>query len=423
MKRKNKIFLKGFLCGIGAMLVIAAVAFVGTGGVSLYLNQFAPVEKANESTQIPEQGGPLSMVSVFTRELLEKEQLLQSIINENYLGEVEIEEIQEGILSGLVEGLNDPYSVYYSKEEYKKIAESITGSFYGIGVTVDNFEDTHYVELLQIIEDSPAEKAGLKAGDVIYKVDGMQITDQSLDEIVALIRGEKGTEVVLTIARQGAGDYMDFSVVRDEVKNITVSSMMLDDKAGYLAISQFTSNTAEEFRTEYEKLQEEGMEQLIIDLRGNPGGLYSSVCEILDGFLSEGLIVYTEDKKGERLEETADSEILYQVPIAVLVNDRSASASEIFAGVVKDREIGIVVGTTTFGKGVVQKTYPLTDGSGLKLTISKYFTPNGIDLNGVGIEPDVIIEYEIPDLSEEEEFTYQDDNQVMGALEALGIAE
>lgn len=423
MKRKNKIFLKGFLCGIGAMLVIAAVAFVGTGGVSLYLNQFAPVEKANESTQIPEQGGPLSMVSVFTRELLEKEQLLQSIINENYLGEVEIEEIQEGILSGLVEGLNDPYSVYYSKEEYKKIAESITGSFYGIGVTVDNFEDTHYVELLQIIEDSPAEKAGLKAGDVIYKVDGMQITDQSLDEIVALIRGEKGTEVVLTIARQGAGDYMDFSVVRDEVKNITVSSMMLDDKAGYLAISQFTSNTAEEFRTEYEKLQEEGMEQLIIDLRGNPGGLYSSVCEILDGFLSEGLIVYTEDKKGERLEETADSEILYQVPIAVLVNDRSASASEIFAGVVKDREIGIVVGTTTFGKGVVQKTYPLTDGSGLKLTISKYFTPNGIDLNGVGIEPDVIIEYEIPDLNEEEEFTYQDDNQVMGALEALGIAE
>ena len=258
-----------------------------------------------------------------------------------------------------------------------------------------------------------AAKAGLKKGDILFQVDGKDVSGKKLDEIVTEIKGEKGTEVKLTVLRGEEREKVTTSVIRDTIEVQTVEYEMMEDQIGYLAVSEFDSVTYEQYQTALKDLEAQGMKGLVIDLRNNPGGNLDIVCEMLDLILPKGLIVYTEDKDGEKQEYTSDADYDYDVPMTVLINGNSASASEIFAGAVQDYEKADIVGTTSYGKGVVQSVYALKDGTCVKLTVAEYFTPKGRSINGKGITPDVEVEYEY---NEEEP---EADNQLERAVEVL----
>ena len=244
------------------------------------------------------------------------------------------------------------------------------------------------------------------------------MTGEDLNKVVSLIKGEEYTTVSVEVARNGEEDYLEFEVERRTIEVPTVESEMLEDQIGYIAITSFDDVTTDQFLTALDTLEAQGMEALVVDLRNNGGGLVSSVCAILDRLLPEGLIVYTEDKYGNREEEFSDAEHSFDKPMAVLVNANSASASEIFAGAVKDYGAGTLVGTTTYGKGIVQKIYPLSDGTAVKLTVSKYYTPDGNNIHGTGIEPDV--KAELPEeLMYAVEVPKEEDTQLQAALEVL----
>jgi carboxyl-terminal processing protease len=264
------------------------------------------------------------------------------------------------------------------------------------------------------IVDSPAEAAGFKANDIIYKVDGQSVQGMTLQEAVSLIRGEKGTSVVVTIYREGESGYLDIEVTRDEVKTQTVNTTMMDDGIGYLGITEFDSVTPDQFKKGMEELRSQDMKALIIDLRSNPGGVLSAVCEIAEELLPKGVIVYTIDRDGNRDDNLCSGEHEIDIPVVVLVNGYSASASEILSGAMKDYGKATLVGETTYGKGVVQRIFKFSDGTAVKLTISSYYTPNGTNINGVGIEPDVEIELDTEAYAKD-----GTDNQLDKAVEIL----
>ena len=261
-------------------------------------------------------------------------------------------------------------------------------------------------------------EAGLRPGDILYKVGDAEVTGMDLTMVVSQIKGEENTKVLISVAREGEEDYLEFQVERRTIEIQTVGSAMLEDQIGYISITSFDDVTTDQFMKALDELETQGIKGLIVDLRGNGGGLVSSVCAILDRLLPEGLIVYTEDKYGNREEETSDAEHYFDKPLAVLVNGNSASASEIFAGAIKDYGIGTLVGTKTYGKGIVQKIYPLHDGTAVKLTVSKYYTPKGNNIHEIGIEPDVEIDLEEA-LKKEVVVPLGEDNQVQKALEVL----
>ena len=282
---------------------------------------------------------------------------------------------------------------YYSKEEYEAIKTAQEGYYQGIGVTVTL--DGDKLQVTGVQDDTPAAKAGIQADDRIVKIDGQTLEGLSLNDAVGLLKNSENDTVTLSIEREGEADLIETEVTKEKLAAIVADGKMLDDKIGYLAISEFTGLTPEQFQKVYQSLQDQGMERLIIDLRGNPGGLVTAVCDTLRQILPEGLIVYTEDKNGKREEYTCDGDTPISIPLVVLVNENTASAAEIFTGAVKDYGIGTIVGTTTFGKGIVQNTFQLSDGSVVKLTIAHYYTPLGNDIHKVGITPDV--EVELPD--------------------------
>lgn len=320
---------------------------------------------------------------------------INALIDKYYYFDVDRDKQEEALYDGIMEGLDDPYSVYYTKEEYADLQEDTSGEYVGIGAVVTMNSDMR-VEIVRPIKNSPAEEAGLKAGDVLVQVDDTTITDQELSVVVDKIRGKEGTKAHLKIYREGEPDYLEFDVERRKVENYTVEDEMLDDKVGYIAVTQFNDNTAKEFEDAINELQAKGAKGAIIDLRDNPGGLLTAVVDMCDYIMDDGVIVSTKDRDGNVIGEYKDTgKHSVDIPLVVLVNGNSASASEIFSGAVQDSGKAKLVGTTTFGKGIVQSVIPLDDGTAVKLTIAKYFTPKGHDIHKKGITPDYVVE--LPD--------------------------
>lgn len=347
-----------------------------------------------------------------------KIQQIEALIGERFLYDVDQEEVEEYIYKGIMAGLGDPYSAYYTEEEFADVMEDTEGVYYGIGVQASQSYETMESTIVQVYKDSPAQEAGLKKGDIICEVNGENVQTQDLNEIVSKIKGEEGTTVHLKCYRPETEEYVETDVERRSVEMDTVASEMLSDAIGYIQITSFDGVTADQFKAALNDLEAQGMEGLIIDLRDNLGGLVDSVVEIADWMLPEGTIVYTEDKNGEGESYSSDEEHQFTKPLAVLVNEYSASASEIFAGAVKSYGTGTLVGTKTFGKGIVQNIIPLKDGSAVKMTVSRYFTPDGICIHGEGIEPDV--EVELPEeLKSKPVLTKEEDVQLQEAIQAV----
>ena len=346
----------------------------------------------------------------------QKIKYLENMIDEEYLGEISTDKLEEGVYAGLIYGLGDVYSRYYTKDEYEQESVTTEGSYVGIGVAMQKYT-AGGVQIVECYKGSTAEEAGIKVDDVITAINGEDITDTELQDVVSMIKDNEDKDVVLTVQRKGE-DTQEITVKVSNVELPSVFGEMLDENTGYIQITEFKGVTVEQYEEVFADLKEQGMERLVVDLRDNPGGLLNVVCDILRDILPEGLIVYTEDKNGNRSEETCDGKNPLDMPLAVLVNGNSASASEIFAGAVKDYGIGTIVGTTTYGKGVVQSIRQFSDGSAVKLTIANYYTPKGNSINKTGIQPDVEVELS-PELLNQEEITHEEDNQLQAALNSL----
>ena len=312
---------------------------------------------------------------------------IDSVLESFYFGDVDDETAKDNIYKAYLSSYGDKYTMYYTADEYKALKESTNGKFYGIGA-VCQLSGEGGVLLVDVYDNGAGYQAGLRSGDRVVNVDGRDITGMELSSAVALIKGDKGTSVTLEVIR--GTERLTFSAVRDAVEAKTVSYTLLDNNIGYLSISQFEEVTTKQFKAAVEDLQSQGMKGLVIDIRNNPGGLLDTVVGMLKYMLPDGLIVYTEDKQGNRKEYKGQDNDEFNLPLAVIVNGNSASASEIFAGAIQDYGKGTIIGTQTYGKGIVQTVKPLTDGSAIKFTIAKYFTPKGQDIHGKGVTPDMV---------------------------------
>ena len=336
-----------------------------------------------------------------------------SIMKQYYVEPLEDDLLLEGALRGIVASVKDPYSRYMNQEEYAEMMEEHSSQYAGIGVVVSVDPKDNLIKVIAPFENSPGEKAGILPGDKIIKVNGAEVWGDQLNEAVKMMKGPPKTEVILTIIRGRFSKPQNITIVRDMIVLHTVEHEMLADNIGYIRITHFYEDTAKDFNEALDALYAQDVKGLVIDVRSNPGGLMQEVVKITDRLVPEGIIVYTEDRNKERrMEYSGDEEI--KIPLAILTNGASASASEILSGAVKDHRKGTLVGTKTYGKGVVQNVLPLGDGSGLSLTVSKYYTPNGISIHGKGIEPDVVVELpeelqimSISQLSQEEDVQLQ----------------
>lgn len=354
---------------------------------------------------------------------LQEMEMLKGLIDENFLFDYEEKDLYDGSLKGMFANLGDPYTQYYTKEEFSKLMESIDGRYKGIGVLVQASKEG-LIKVVQVFDDSPAKEAGMKAGDYITKVEGKEFSSDQMEEAVALMKGDEDTTVNITIKRisddKPEGEDIDLKVDRRDVRVDTVDESIKEvdgKKIGYIHIKSFDDVTKEDFEKSYKKLKDGGIEGLVLDLRNNPGGSLDVCLDIADKFLDEGTIVTTKDKKGNVVTEESDAE-MDDIPMTVLVNENSASASEILSGALKDRKRAKVIGQKTFGKGIVQKLFPLNDGSGAKITISEYHTPSGAKINKVGVSPDIEATNDNPDLEIKEE-NLDKDSQYQKALEEL----
>ncbi len=347
--------------------------------------------------------------------ITDKMKLIEDEIDATFLYEVDYEKMGDEVYKAMVNALGDKYSTYYTVDEYKAMQASTSGTYAGLGALVSKDDDTGYIKIVSLFENSGALEAGIKEGDMVKAIEGQSVVDMELTYATSIMKGEKNTQVNVTMYRPSTGETWDLTVTRREIELKSVGSRMLDDGIGYIAVEQFEANTAGQFRKELESIKEQGAKAVIIDIRSNPGGLVNTVVNMCDALLPKGLVVYTEDKNGRRSEYTSSSNC-DDIPIAVLVDGDSASASEIFAGAMQDYERGPVIGTQTYGKGIVQTIVPLKDGTALKLTVSTYYTPKGRCIHGTGIEPDIIVEYDEEKASTGE---WRDDTQVMAAYEYL----
>ncbi|HIS25804.1 MAG TPA: S41 family peptidase [Candidatus Pullilachnospira intestinigallinarum] len=382
MSDRKKTFIGGILLGVAAAFLVLC------GGYYLYYGVF-----------------PFSD-SAISGKTGRKAVTVQRLMEEKYLDGVDEERMADGMYAGMVASLEDPYSGYYSPDQYQNLMESAEGKYQGIGLSMMKDAETGEITVQEVYQDSPAQKAGIQAGDQLVELNGEAIGDMELEELAG--RLQNGEEASLTLLRGDDREAITVTVQAAEVEMTVVTGRMLENQIGYIRISRFTEGTPEQFETLYQSLQEQGMKGLVMDLRNNPGGLLDAVCETLEQILPEGLIVYTEDKNGNRVEHTGEGNTPIQIPMAVLVNENSASAAEIFAGAVKDYQVGTLVGTTTFGKGIVQETYALEDGSAVKLTIAKYYTPSGVNIHGTGITPDVEVEWPEDQDPLESDFDFSD---------------
>lgn len=395
-RRNRDRFGAGVLAGVTG----AVVLFVAVLGIRNFFTGTIP-------------GSDLGASGTSAKSVEKKLDVIDNLIEEYYLYEDDIDgdALVEGLYSGYTEALGDPYTEYYDEEETKALFESTSGEFTGIGVTMSQGTDGT-ITVTNIYKDSPADKAGLQVNDVLLEVDGKNIQGEDLNTVVSYVKGEKGTEVTLTVLRDG--EEVEATAVRDTIEVQTVEYRMMDDQIGYISVSEFDDVTYDQFKTALDDLEGQKMQALVIDLRNNPGGNVETVTDMLKLLLPEGPIISIKDKNGNTEEMTCDGENEFTKPLAVLVNGYSASASEIFSGAVQDYGTGTIVGTTTYGKGVVQQLISLGDGTCLKVTIAEYYTPSGRSINGVGVTPDVEVEYQYDQNNPEA------DNQLDKAVEVLG---
>ena len=395
-RKSDRKFLKGAVTG-AAVVLIAVVCVLGGGKLIRYFIT----------------GGSYASGSVSEKDVNDKLDLINTLIDRYYLyeDEVDADALVEGIYSGYASALGDPYTEYYDKEEAQALLENTNGEFSGIGATLTQASGDTGVTIVNVYKDSPADKAGLKAGDILYQVDDHEVAGEDLETVVSWVKGETGTEVTLKVRRDG--EELTVTAVRDTIEVQTVEYEMKEDNIGYLSVSEFDKVTYDQFSEALDSLEEQGMEGLVIDLRNNPGGNLDTVTDMLRLLLPKGTIVSIKDKDGNTEELTCDGEHEFTKPLAVLVNQYSASASEIFSGAVQDYGTGQIVGVTTYGKGVVQQLTDLGDGTYLKLTIAEYYTPSGRSINGIGVEPDVEVEYKY------DENDPDADNQLDRAIEVV----
>lgn len=408
---KNK-FLNGFLSGLAATFVIVAIV------VTVFANKINENLLRENDNVKTENTSASAAAQVTDQDILKKIDKLEGLIDKYYMEKVDKNTMAEGIYKGLLQSLDDPYSVYYTKEEYTALMESSSGVYYGIGATVSSDVKTGVLSIVKPFVGGPAYEAGLLPGDILYKVNEEEVTGKDITEVVGKIKGEEGTTVNVTIVREGEADPIEFTITRRKVEVPTIEYEMLANKIGYIAISEFDEVTAEQFRQALADLEKQGQKGLVIDIRNNPGGLLDTVVDMLDRMLPNGLIVYTEDKYGNRDEYKSDSKEEFNKPLAILINGNSASASEIFAGAIQDYEKGTIVGTTSFGKGIVQSILPLTDGTAIKVTVSKYYTPKGRNIHKIGISPDVTVELDDA-LRQKVVIEKKEDNQLQKAISIL----
>lgn len=397
MEKKHS-FGKGVLTG--ALFVTVIFALVTAGFFKFYYHDQSDL--LNEETE-------------------EKLTEVYGVLQSTYYEDIDDSDLSTGLIKGMVEGLNDPYSVYYTAEEYADFMIDATGSYAGIGAVLSKDATSGAVSIINVYEGSPAEESGLKKGDIIISADGHEGVEEELNIFVQSIRGEEGTDVALEILRDGKT--LEVTCTRRAIQVPSVKYRMLKDAngnedIGYIQIAEFSEGTYDEFVKALTDLQSQGMKAVIYDVRSNPGGMLSSVTNMLDYILPEGTTVYMLDKQDNKTEYTSDAKHHLDIPTVVLTNGESASASEIFSGAVRDFKYGTLIGTTTYGKGVVQNTYPFKDGSAVKVTIASYYTPNGECIHKKGIKPDVVLEYEYTG-DEDAEYDYYADNQVVAGIEEL----
>lgn len=389
MTLQKKDFWKGF----GAALVLMAVVYFG--------GQFL----AQMNIALP-----------FGMSTMAKIRQIEKTLDTYYVEDYDKELAEELMYTGLAAGVGDPYTYYLSADSLAEQMEKNSGHFVGIGVEIYAGDDG-YIVVSSVTPGGPAEAAGILAEDKITEVDGESITGKTAADVSALVKGEAGTDVTLTIFRESTGEVLEKTVTRQDIQVKTVSWRMMDDNIGYIAITNFRENTYSQFKEALDMLEAEGMEKLVLDLRNNTGGLVKSAHEIGEELLPEGIMVYTMDKDGNR-EDTLCDDVYNDVPLVVLVNGNSASAAEILAGAIQDTGRGQLIGTTTFGKGLVQRLFTLPDGSGLNVTIQKYYTPNGTSIHGVGITPDY--EMELPEeYAQQTNIPAEADTQLQKAVEVL----
>lgn len=342
--------------------------------------------------------------------------VLEKYINQYFWKEVDEDVLEESALKGLVLGLSDKYSTYYTPEEYEAVLENIKGVYCGIGATMRQKGSDGAFQIVNVFRDSPAEKAGLKENDIVEKVNGESVDGLTLNELTGKVKGEEGTKVTLTILR----DKKTFSteVERKELKTISVDYKMVSSKIGYIDISEFDDETPKQFEEALQKLQEKGAKAFVFDVRNNGGGALTSVTAMLDQLLPEGLILSVRDKNGTQEEYSSSDSTHVDMPFAVLINGGSASASEVFAGSLQDRGEAILIGEKSFGKGIVQSIFSLKQAAGggaIKLTTAEYFLPSGRSIHGVGLTPDIAISYE----GEKDSYQEEKDNQLQRGIVEL----
>lgn len=341
----------------------------------------------------------------------------RSELEKKYMGEINDEDLINGAIKGYIAALGDPYTVYYTKEEMQEIMQETNGNYVGIGIYMTLNKEKNAIEVIKPMENSPAEEAGILQGDLIIKVDGETYTGEKMQEASNKIKGEAGTKVKLEILR--GTQTKEFEITRKKVLISHISTKILDNNIGYIAISDFDGGCSDEFEEKYKKLKSQGINKLIIDIRNNGGGIVDEAINILDLITNkDSTLLVTKNKMGNEEVTKSKKEPIINMPVVVLTNEYSASASEILAGALKDNKKAILIGTTTYGKGVIQELRQLSDGSGLKITTNEYFTPNRNAINKVGIKPD--IEVELPDdMKTQLVIEEKDDNQLQKAIEVL----
>ena len=426
----KKNFFTGILTGLFSALLLvvvlgAALFFSDNGNYDL-----TPTTEAKDNTEAEDNSAQdeneISVSSLDMenyQEIVQKLEAMDELIDKVYLEDVNGVDFADGIYKGFMASLGDPYSTYYTADEYKALQESSSGVYYGIGASVSQDAKTGIITIVKPFVTGPAYKAGIKPGDIIAKVNGEEVTGMDLSAVVIRMKGKEGTKVKIGIAREGETELLEITVTRKKIEVPTIEYQMLSGKIGYIMIAEFDEITVAQFDAAVDDLEKQKMKALVVDVRNNPGGRLDSVVSILDRILPPKLLVYTEDKYNQRDNKYAEDKTKVSVPMAVLINGNSASASEIFAGTLQDYKTATIVGTKSFGKGIVQQVIPYQDengydGTAVKLTISKYFTPNGRNIHGTGIKPDVEVELDEA-MQKEVVVPIEKDNQLQKAISLL----
>jgi carboxyl-terminal processing protease len=401
---KKRYFFAGIASGM-AIILLLGIVLIGFNGAKNYITSIGTMENVatTENTKEEKATGATGTVGDSNRyneeykDFDEKVNDVLGTLEDNYLEGVDADALYEEAIRGLVDSVGDPYTSCFTKSEYASFIEKMEGSYEGIGVVVSYGETQDVIVVVAPFKNSPGELAGMKPSDRIIAVDKVDVIGMSLDKVVERIKGKDGTEVVLTVLRESGEEMIeiDIPIIRAVIEIPTIEHELLEDNIGYIQMSGFDIITEDQFKAALKDLEKQDQDGLIIDLRNNPGGYLHIVYAIVDELIKKGnMVVYTEDRDGKREELITKNNHSFDKPLVILINGNSASASEILAGAIKDHEKGVLVGETSFGKGLVQRTFELDDDSAIKITISKYYTPDGHYIHGVGIEPDVVVEYD-----------------------------